>query len=107
MNKKDAYLRRQYIARRGAVPVRRSTPYYKDKQKRRELVPKYAKYSDQGFPHQSAYLFEAFKVPQMREGHENEKKLNRNRKNFRRTVHPIKNKRGYWDHGRERKAEDM
>ena len=105
MNKKDFYLKQQYMARRGGVPVRRSTPYAKDKRKRRELMPKYAKWGDQthhGIPEvcYSGYAI----LDDLRDGHKEEKKLNRNRKNFRRTIHPIKDKRKYWDSKKERDA---
>jgi len=105
MNKKDLYLRRQYLNRRGAVPIRRSTPYSKDKRKRRELVPKYSKWGDQTHHGLPEVWYSGYEIIEdLREGHNEEKKRNRNRKNFRRTTHPIKDQRKYWQNKKERDA---
>jgi len=108
MNKKDLYVRRQYIGRRGAVPRRRSTPYAKDKRRRRELVPKWAKWGDQSHQGHKSTHYQGYDIMKdLRDGHTEEKKLNRNRKNFRRTQHAIKDKRKYWDKTGERKREGL
>jgi len=101
-------MKRQRYASRGAVEVRRSTPYYKDKKKRRELIPKYNKWGDQN--HQGikgANTFAFSQIPNIRKGHIALRKANPAGKNYRRTLHPIKQKRGYWDKTVERKREHL
>lgn len=103
MNKKDLYIRRNYTARRGGQKKRKNVPLFQLQKKRRELVPKYAKWGDLsqigGGYHLSKYWLNEPKPRQ--QAHETERKASSLNKNFRRKQNPMKHRRKYWQKERD------
>ncbi len=103
MNKKELYIRRNYTARRGGQKKRNNVDLFKLQKKRRELVPKHAKFGDlsliTGGTHLSKYWLEL--AGDRQEAHEIERDASTLNKNPRRQQNPMKHRRKYWKKERE------
>jgi hypothetical protein len=96
MKEKNFYTRKQYISRRGANKERTHTGMYKDRKKRREHLPKWAKSGYPDFMGEAAFYPQQFPTKPRREGHQRERDLSINQKNKRRNENPVKFRRKYW-----------
>jgi hypothetical protein len=102
MNKKDYYRRKQYTARRGGHMRRKKTPFNLLRKERRKIMPKWAKWGELDIWQNQSVTPMLYETKPRRDGHEKEKDMSVLNKNFRRHLHPIRDKRKYWNKKRER-----
>ncbi len=96
MDEQELYERRQYTHRRGAQKNRTHTPFDKERKKRRDKIPKWAKEGLIDFPREGAYYWEQFPTEPRRNGHFAERDRSVLNQNKRRNHNPQKQKRKYW-----------
>ena len=103
MNKKERYIRQNWLTRHGTMRKVRKSLFARIQHKQRELVPKHAKFGDMNLVTGEVPMnLDHYQIQDMRNSHDWLKDSSRYNKNFRRWVNPNRDKRKYWEKGRER-----
>lgn len=104
MDMKERYRRRNYTSRRGGHKQRSGIPIRVLQKKRRDLVPKYAKWGDLSLVRGDGAGISYPQLDQIprREAHQAEKDASTLQKNYRRTINTVRDRRKYWPRKSER-----
>ncbi|MHA2402348.1 MAG: hypothetical protein ACXADH_05095 [Candidatus Kariarchaeaceae archaeon] len=92
----ELYEHKQFASRRGANKKRKHTRFDKERKKRRENLPKWAKDGYPDYMNEAAYYDKQFPTEPRRKGHQRERDKSVLNKNKKRNNNPVKDRRKYW-----------